>query len=142
MRSPIQSVEVTYLLHATEDPTKVADAVSGLLGVRTEPEEEVLEGHFGNRIEKIRLHLTGEEAGAAFASLVSKMPPGIKRELVGDLQKFLDEHSALFLRFDKQLLISGGFALASGDPVRIKVKPRIFMMKGGAASFYEHLIGG
>ncbi len=133
---------MTYLVHATEDPAKVSDAVSRLLGVEATPEVESLEGHFGNRIEKTRVHITGEEAGAAFANLVAKMSPEMRRELVGSLDKFLDEHSALFLRFDKQLLVSGGLALASGDPVRVKVKPRIFLLKGGAAGFYGRLIEG
>ncbi len=133
---------MTYLVHATEDPAKVSDAVSRLLGMEAGPEVEFLEGHFGNRIEKARVHLTGEEAGAAFTNLVAKMPLGMRRELVGDLEKFLDEHSALFLRFDKQLLVSGRLALASGDPVRVKVKPRIFLLKGGAAGFYGRLFEG
>jgi RNA binding exosome subunit len=142
MKSPIQSVEVTYLVHATEDAAKVSSAVAGLLGVPVDPEVESLEGHFGNKIEKARVHLTGEEAGRAFASIISRMPAALKREIVADIGGFLDEHSALFLRFDKQQLVSGELTLASGDPVRVKVKPRIFLVKGGAAGFYTQLIGG
>jgi len=142
LKGPIQSVEVTYLVHATEDPKNLEAAVARLLGVAVEPEVEELEGHFGNRISKSRVHLTGEEAARAFRSTVERLPPAVKKEIISDLGSYLDEHSALFLRFNKQLLVSGSLALASGDPVRMKVKPRIFLVKGGAPQFFSQLMGG
>lgn len=141
MKGPIQSVEVTYIVHATEDPRKVEMALGELLGNQNKAVAEPLEGHFGNEILRVRLHLTGDEAGKAFESLVSRLPQGVRSEVLADLSSRLDEHSALFLRFDKQSLVSGSLALGSADSVRVKVKPRGFM-KGGAASFYSGLIGG
>lgn len=138
----VQSVEVTYLIHATEDPGRIGAAVARVLATSTLPETELLEGHFGNQIVKARLHLTGEEAARAFENAVVKMPRGMKKEIISNIGSFLDEHSALFLRLDKQLLVSGSLSLATGDAVRIKVKPRIFLVKGGAAQFYSRLIGG
>ena len=142
MKGPIQSVEIVYLVHSTEDPKKLEAGVTELLGVAVEPEVEELEGHFGNTISKARLHMTGEEAARAFENAMEKLPPAVKREIIANLGAYLDEHSALFLRFDKQLLVSGSLALASGDPVRMKVKPRIFLVKGGASQFFSKLIGG
>ena len=142
LKGPIQSVEVAYLVHATEDPGKMEEALSRLLGSETVPDLERLEGHFGNEILRARLHLTGDEAGQAFESLVSGIPQGVMKEVLGDLPSHLDEHSALFLRFDKQSLVSGSVALGSADAVRVKVKPRGFMMKGGAEGFFADLIGG
>lgn len=142
MKGPIQAVEVTYLVHATEDPEKIGAAVATLLGTANRPELEELEGHYGNRISKARLHLTGEEAGRALQNAVAKMPQPVRSEILADLGSRLDEHSALFLRFDKQRLVSGSLALAAQDPIRMKVKPRAFVMKGGAASFFSQLMGG
>lgn len=141
MKGPIQSVEVSYLLHATEDPGKVEAAVRDVLGVKAGPENESLEGHFGNEIVRARFHLTGEDAEAAFKGVVSRMPDGMKREIAADISAFLDEHSAFFLRLDKQRLVAGSLALSSGDSVRMKVKPRIFLLKGGARQFYLGLLG-
>jgi RNA binding exosome subunit len=135
-------LEVTYLVHATEDMQKVQKAVSEFLGVAAEPEVERLEGHFGNQITKARLHLTGEEAARAFERAVEKMPGGVKKEVTSQIGSFLDEHSSLYLRLDKQELASGRVALAAGDSVRMKVKPRMFMVRGGGAEFFSHLIGG
>jgi len=142
MKGPIQSVEVTYLVHATEDPDTLRRAVSALLGSSAEPEVEQLEGHFGNTIVKVRLHLTGDEASDAFRSVLQTIPSGLKREILSDIASFLDEHSAFFLRLDKQRLVAGSPALGSGDAVRLKVKPRLFLVKGSAPKFYEQLIEG
>lgn len=141
MKGPIQSVEVTYLVHATEDQAKVGAAVTRLLGVDSKPEFERLEGHFGNEITKATIHLTGEDANRAFKNTVAAMPRTMRDGIVADIASFLDEHHALFLRLDKQLLVSGSVAMGSKDSVRMKVKPRIFLVRGGAPRFYSELMG-
>ncbi|MBI3840473.1 MAG: hypothetical protein HY297_00710 [Thaumarchaeota archaeon] len=142
MKGPIQSVEITYFLHATEDAEKVWSAVARLIGVETVPEYEDVEGHYGNPIRKVRVHLTQDSAGAAFGSVVGKMSPTVRSEMASQLDSIVDEHSALFLRFDKQALVSGSLVLRTGDSVRIKVKPRAFLLKGSARHFYEGLLAG
>ncbi len=142
LKGPIQSLEVTYLLHATEDAGKVSDAIRGLLSVGALPETEELEGHFGNKIVRVRYHLTGVEARTAIASLAARMPPNLKDKTRTGLDGMVDEHSALFMRFDKQRLVSGTLEEGSGDPVRIRVKPRVFLLKGSANEFYARLLLG
>ena len=88
------------------------------------------------------MHLTGEEAQKAFETLVGRIPESVRQELLGDLPSLIDEHSALFLRFDKQSLVSGSVVMGSSDAVRVKVKPRAFMMRGGVSRFFEGLLGG
>ena len=141
MKGPIQSLEASYLVHATEDGDKLADAVAGLLGTEEVPVVDSLEGHFGNRILSARLHLNGEEAESAFRRLLGRMTPGTRKELLSEMNVFIDEHSALFLRLDKQALVSGSVVLGAGDSVRIKVKPRAFILKGRAAEFYARMVG-
>ena len=141
LKGPVQSVEVVYLVHATEDANRIEEAVSWLLGGTAEAETERLEGHFGNEITKARVHLTGEEAARGFEQVIAKMPRRMKTEIVSAIGAHMDEHSALFLRLDKQRLISGSLALAARDTVRVKVKPRGFMVKGGGAQFFSQLIG-
>jgi RNA binding exosome subunit len=142
MKGPVQSLEATYLVHATEDPMKLQRAVQGLLQTQAAPGVEELEGHFGNRIIRARFHLTGEEAALAIANIFGKMPLKLRKEILAQIPSYLDEHSALFLRLDKQELVSGSIALGSGDPVRLKVKPRLFVVKGSAPQFYARLIEG
>lgn len=141
MKGQILSLEVAYLVHATEDPAKIGDAVSRFLSRQTAPEVERLEGHFGNPILKARVHLTGEEASEALAKALAKIPRPLRASVVADLPLFMDEHSALFLRLDKQSMVFGPLRLGGSDPVRIKVKPRLFQLKGPASRLYRELLG-
>ena len=140
MKGPIQSVEVSYLVHATEDSGKISAAVESVLGTAGEPKSEEMEGHFGNAIVRVTHHLTGEDASNAFASLASKMSPSLKQQLRSEVEDHLDEHSAFYFRLDKQRLVEGKLQLAEADPVRIRVKPRRYMVKGGAASLFSGLL--
>jgi RNA binding exosome subunit len=141
VKSPVQSVEVTYLVHATEDAGKIEGAVARLLGQSETPETESLMGHFGNVIIRARLHLTGARAGAAFEHILASMPRETADGIASDIAPYLDEHAALYLRLDKQRLVSGIVSIGPGDPVRVKIKPRAFTMKGGAAEFYLGFFG-
>jgi RNA binding exosome subunit len=142
LKGPIQSIEVSYIVHATEDAQTLAKAVSTLLSVDTTPEEEQMEGHFGNAITRVRYHLTGEEAAAALGSIVARLPTPTKDKLERGIGELMDEHSALYLRFDKQRLVAGTLEEGTGDPVRIKVKPRGFLLRGGAKEFYSKILFG
>jgi RNA binding exosome subunit len=142
LKGPIMALEVTYLVHATEDEGKVDAAVSMMLGRAAPPEREMLEGHFGNRIVKSMVHLTGEEAGAAFRNVLGILTVEARKEVTSNIRSFIDEHSALFLRLDKQRLVAGAGALGAGDAVRIKVKPRKFLMAKEAGEFYLGIMEG
>lgn len=142
MRSPIQSVEVSYFVHATEDPAKLRSAVEKLISSQTKPSVEEFEGHFGNRILNVRFHMTGEDAAKAFKSVVLSLTEGMKEELARDISLYVDEHSALYVRFDKQALVTGSLAWGNSDPVRLKVKPRSFLLREGAGDFYRKIIEG
>lgn len=140
MKSQFQSVEITYLVHATEDPAKIEGAARDLLGVEAVAEPQRLEGHFGNEITMVKLHVTGAYADLAVSHVLSRMSGRLRREVASGVGSFVDEHSALFLRFDKQSLVQGTLVLGSADPVRVKVKPRLFVMRGRAGDFYVRLL--
>lgn len=133
---------MTYLVHSTEDGERIGDAVARLLATPGSPEFERLDGHFGNEISRVRVHLLGEDAERALQRVFSAIPSEMRKAIESDLESYIDEHSALFLRFDKQDLVSGGVSLGSSDPVRLKVKPRLFIVKGTAPEFYRGLLGG
>jgi RNA binding exosome subunit len=141
MKGAIQSLDLSYLLHATEDPETVSLAVRGTFTSNAPFETEEMEGHFGNTIKKVDLHLHGEEATRAFHELASKLPATLKSQLARDMDKYVDEHSSLFLRLDKQKLVKGELALGTNDVIRLKVKPRVFVMKGHGREFFANLLG-
>jgi len=134
----IQSVSVSCFVHATEDEEKVKTAVLALLGSDTPPDEERLEGHYGNTIVRLTWRLLGDDAWTAFQGLARVIDRLGSTERIG-LQDCIDEHGALFLRFNKQSIVRGSPVLSSSDPVRVKVKPRGFM-KSDPIEFYGRLV--
>lgn len=140
MRHPIQSLEVSCFIHATEDEGKVAGAVASELKISGEPYRERLDGHFGNEVIRLRYHLTGEEAWLAFRIIADRLERDDLRALLDGLDSAIDEHSALFLRFNKQDLVMGRLTLSAGDPIRVRVKPRQFMIRGDVTRFYCQLL--
>ena len=140
MKGAIQSLDVSYLLHATEDPERVSDAVRWLVGSEALFESEDMEGHFGNSIRKVSAHLHGEDATRAFASLISRMPRALRESVAKDIDGLIDEHSSLYLRFDKQRLVQDEIATGYGEAVRLKVKPRTYLMHGNARNFFLALL--
>jgi RNA binding exosome subunit len=142
LKGPIQSLEVSYFVHATEDPDTIASAVSTLLSVDAQPEEEKMEGHFGNPIVRVRHSIIGEDAATALGRIATRLPESTKDKLERGIREFLDEHSALYLRFDKQRLVVGRLEEGTGDPIRVKVKPRGFLLHNGAGEFYSKVLFG
>ena len=142
MKGRIQSIEFSYLVHATEDQARIQRAVEDMVGVPANPDVERLEGHFGNEILIVRTRLTGDPAWESTRSLIAKMSPSLLREVSAQVESHLDEHSAMFLRFDKQALVAGSLALGLADSVRVKIKPRAYLMRSGAAGFFRDLLEG
>jgi RNA binding exosome subunit len=143
MSSAVQSLEVSYFIQMTEDEEKVRRAVAAMVGGERPEERQEAEGHHGNKIVWVRLHLTGDEAEAALRQIVSRIDPDERRAILGDLGAVTDEHNALYIRLSKQVLVMRGSAvLASSDPIRVKVKPRSYLVKGDPEGFYAGLFEG
>ncbi|MDA4123050.1 MAG: hypothetical protein OK456_07725 [Thaumarchaeota archaeon] len=138
----IQSVEVSCFIQATEDEDRVTGNIRMSLGIDQAPEEETLDGHFGNRILRVRWHLTGEDGWRCFGAFVSLLGKEGRGALLGDLSGHIDEHRALYVRLNKQALMAGRGEIADSDPVRVRVKPRSFMIRGDIQDFYAGLLKG
>ncbi|MDG7010515.1 MAG: hypothetical protein JRN57_00200 [Nitrososphaerota archaeon] len=135
------TVEVTYLVHETEDEGRIDSAVGELIGSPGPYEKQALEGHFGNRILRARVHLTGGDADGAVGRIMGALPAEARRRISSSIGSMLDERSAFYLRLDKQSLVSGAAALGTGDAVRIRVKPK-WLPRDRAEEFYLGLLGG
>ena len=136
-------MEVSYFVQMTEDEEKVRRAVAALLGGEPPEERQEAEGHHGNTIVWVRVHLTGDEAEAALRRVVSRLGADERSAILGGLRGALDEHNALYIRLSKQVLVmSGSAVLASSDPIRVKVKPRSYVVKRDPEGFYARLFEG
>ena len=143
MTSAVQSLEVSYFVQMTEDEERVRRAVAALLGGEPMEERQEAEGHYGNKILWVRVHLTGEEAEVGLGRIASSLGADEKRAILEDLQGSLDEHNALYIRLSKQALVmSGSAVLATSDPIRVKVKPRLHIVKRDPEGFYAMFFEG
>jgi RNA binding exosome subunit len=137
----VQSLEVSYFLQATEDEERVREAIASLVGGERDAERQELEGHYGNKIVWIRHHLVGEEAESILRGLASRLAESDRRMILAQLDQTMDEHNALYIRLSKQVLIMDGRpVLCSSDPIRIKVKPRSYLVRGDPTGFYARLL--
>src|SRR5438309_9364400 len=112
--SEIQSVEVSFFVHATEDESRLVRAVSPFFSL-SEPEVEELEGHFGNRISHVTYRVTREGAARLFSRIVALRWGDETVAILGDRGKNIDERAALYLSFSKQELLDGRVVLAEND---------------------------
>jgi RNA binding exosome subunit len=140
-KSEVDSVEVSFFLHATEDRQRVVETVKGRLGMGVEPTYQEMEGHFGNRITRVSFEVKKEDAQRVFEAVSRLLLKAGGSELKANLGEFLDERGSLYLRLDKQEFMRGSYAFGSGDPVRIKVRPRAFAARGDPVGFYRRLMG-
>ncbi len=140
-KGEIQSLEISFFVHATEDESKVIEVIHSQLSIRDSPAMEVLEGYFGNRIVRVKYNVKGEEATRLFVHISSLISSQEKSRILGEIERNLDEHSALYLRFSKQELMARRLVLFENDPVRVKVKPRAYLMRGDPGVFYGRIMG-
>ena len=128
---PITFIEVRSFAHATEDSSKVIEALKQILP--TEHAEEVefkrtnLKGHYGNPITLFEARMSEEKMVRDFVdSLFPRISAIDKENLLTEIGLHVEKGS-LYLRLDKQAALSGEIKLCTGDPIRVRIQFR----KGG-----------
>ena len=119
----IQSVEVSTIIHATEDPVKVDKAIQNLLLDIHQPfTRRYLEGHHGNPIVKVEAKLMHKTAMQFAQQFIKRLTQSNRLMLLRDLHLHSDDEGNLFIRVDKQKSFLGNFQIADDDPIRVKIK--------------------
>ena len=125
-RRYLSFVELSTFAHATEDETKVLDAVKNI--IPADYLEQVLfsknnlKGEYGNSILLFRTHIKqAEVAQSILESLASKLSALDKEALLSEFDMHL-EKGKLFIRLDKQSASRGLIRLGNADPIRMRAK--------------------
>ncbi len=136
-----KSVEVSYFLHATEDYDRVIATIAKAMHIQPESfMSSDAQGHYGNPIEIVRAHLVGKEVSDFVRVLFESFSSVQKQEMLTDIDRSLNEHGDLFIRLDKQMLLSGKLVQSDIDPVRIKIKLRFNFGRDLVLQAYQDLL--
>ena len=122
----VRSVEITTLVHATEDESKVVNAVRNLFPRGSEPpayQSTRLEGYFGDPITALKYHVKNRRQATDFLdNLVAGLSSLDLQTLLDELPQRIDGTKNLYVRLDKQKAYLGRFALERHDSIRVKAK--------------------
>jgi len=130
-RTPRDLVEIEAYAHATEDPSKVEEAIRNILFEtirdKIKLEKTTLRGHYGNPIIVYRGSIENVSEDLLL-NLIRRMSPEDRVSLKVSLDIHLGKHNILYLRFNKQEAYLGRLKLDQIDAIclRLKLKPHVF----------------
>jgi len=125
----VQRVEVTALVHATEDESKVRRAVLNLLPPGIDPpafEAVKLQGYYGDPITALKLNVKHRRpATELLEHIIRRLSSLDLQTLLEELPQRIDESKNLYLRLDKQKAYTGKAVLERHDSIRVKARLRL-----------------
>ena len=127
MSPTVDSIQITAISHATEDPDKIARAIAQVFSPATsrmEAEKRTVKGHFGNPITTFLSNARGKQTDGLLDELYTRLRPRDQTRLLEELGSRIDEDGRLHLRFDKQDCFRGSLRLEDEDPVKVTVSLR------------------
>lgn len=123
----VQSVEISAIAHATDDPEKVQAALTVILPDSLKDRQlftrRYLEGHHGNPIVTFEARLTRAPEVEEFANYFFRhLSKSEKLRIQRDLALHSDSEGSLYIRIDKQQAFRGIVELGEEDPIRVRLK--------------------
>jgi len=121
VKPTLAGVELSFIVHATEDEPRLVDAICKAF--RVEPESlkrSEAKGYFGNPIIYYRVTIKKDRADLLFNELLNRLPAKDVKNILDRLEKYVDGQGHLYLRIDKQSLLLSRWLTGSQEPVRLK----------------------
>ena len=126
----IVALEISFLIHATEDRERVLNLVSSFMNADKEGfEVEKLLGHWRNQIDMVKGKLEGELARNVATNILSSLEPYDRKKMLYSLGTYIDDKGILHLRLDKQKICERKIELSDVDSIKIKFKPKLFFSR-------------
>ncbi|MEM2897405.1 MAG: RNA-binding domain-containing protein [Candidatus Bathyarchaeia archaeon] len=121
------SIEISTIIHATEDVGKVIKALENIFPKNFKEKlsysKQRLNGHYSNVITMVKTKIKRRNSVEAFIkNLSEKISEEDKMTLLSEFEKHIDNKGNLYIRVDKQEAFLGRIALKQADPIRIKIK--------------------
>ncbi len=114
-------IKFTTYCHATEDPSKVKEALINAAGREVEIEEELVKGHYGNTITIMRCELS---KSVEYKTLFDDLPKELVESLLDTVEKRIDEDCNFYFRLDKASAYLEEPRLSDGNYV-IKIRAKV-----------------
>ena len=135
MDSPVQafSMKISTIIHATEDPEKVAQAMRNLCldGTPMNSTMNRAKGHHGNEIVTLGFTIRNVKNIEMLLQNIWRGFSQLDRtEIYSSLASRIDSTGTLFLRIDKQDSFKGRIRLDNSDPIKIEISFRTKSPKG------------
>ncbi len=135
------SIEISFLVHATEDEKKLFDIIKSSFNLYPEIfTKTVFEGHYGNPIYKYTAYIKGNLAQHVLKTIFERLDVIDKDNLAKDIGERIDEHKNLYLRIEKSSLFKKFFRLGTSNVIYLKLIPKNKV--GNIKNFYKNLIIG
>ena len=139
----VQNLEITTLVHATEAPEKVIDAISNLFpeDVEVSPCEEVkLTGVFGDSLFMLKWALKNRRpATETFNNVLLGLNSLDLHQVLESLGDRIDENKNMYMRLDKQKAALGVIRLDTHDSIRIKARLLVLHKADPVKLMYDHI---
>ncbi len=127
------SMKVSTIIHATEDPEKVASATRNLCfdGTPMSSTMHRAKGHHGNEIVTLGFTIRSAKSVERLLQNIWRGFSQLDRtEIYLSLASRIDSTGTLFLRIDKQDSFKGKIRLENSDPIKIEISFRTKSPKG------------
>ena len=136
MEFPFSSATLSTFVHATEDESKVLEALKNILPEEVKIERRKLRGHHGNPIIVLSTVIGRRKPlRELWDTIAAKLGAEEFKKLGQIATERLDDECNLYLRFDKQLAYAGKLALTdTGDVIHVKLKVAAYPAKREVAA--------
>jgi RNA binding exosome subunit len=126
----IVALEISFLIHATEDRDRVLNLVSSFINAEKGGfEAEKLLGHWGNQIDMVKGKLEGEPARDVATNILNSLDNHDRKKMLYSLDTYIDDKGILHLRLDKQKICERKIKLSDVDSIKLKFKPKLFFSR-------------
>jgi hypothetical protein len=110
----IDAISIFATVHSTEDPEKVAFAISTMIPFEFEIETSKAQGHFGNPMMFLEVNFRKKREIKEFWNNFMELISDQREILLEELEQRIDEDGFLHIRVDKQSAFLGKVKLVRG----------------------------